>query len=72
MFKLFTKKFDVKDRKIANQKVMIENRDKLIKNQEQYIETLRLVINSLEEDLQCAKEQAYKTAKKPATRKKTK
>ena len=43
-----------------------------MKLQNMTIEILKQVINSLEEDLQLLRAEAYKTAKKPASRKKTK
>jgi len=55
--------FTKKDREIANQKVKIANRDKLIGEQQRTIDCLKSVIDSLEEDLQCAREEAYKNAK---------
>lgn len=48
---------------------MFTKKDRKIANQQMTIECLKEVINSLEEDLQCLREQAYKTAKKPTTRK---
>lgn len=51
---------------------MFEKKTKKIKEQEETIRSLRLINVSLEEDLKSAREEAYKTAKKPATRKKTK
>lgn len=64
--------FTRKDRKIANLTAMVENRDKLIGDQLETIKILRQVINSLEDDLSAIREEAYKTAKKPTTRKKAK
>lgn len=59
--------FTKKDRKIANQKVMIENRDKLIENQQMTIEVLKQAINSLQEDLEALREEAFKATQKKRT-----
>ena len=53
-------------------KTSLKNRDILINDQQNLISNLKSVINSLEEDLKAVKEEAYKTAKKPTTRKKAK
>ena len=55
--------FTKKDCEIANQRIKIANRDKLIEDQERTINCLKSIIDSLEEDLQCAKEEAYINAK---------
>ena len=60
--------FTRKDRKIANQKVMIENRDKFIEQQEKSILCLRAIIESMAEDLEAVREIAFKTAKKRTSR----
>lgn len=60
--------FTRKDRKIANQKVMIENRDKFIEQQEKSILCLRAIIESMTEDLEAVREIAFKTAKKRTSR----
>jgi uncharacterized coiled-coil protein SlyX len=68
MFKFMSKK----ERRIKNLEVMVNGRDKLIADQEDIIANLKLMVKSLEEDLKAVKEEAYKTAKKPTTRKKAK
>ena len=55
--------FTKKDRKIANQKVMIENRDKLIGDQQRTIVCLKSVVNSLEDEIVSLREEAYKNIK---------
>lgn len=60
--------FTRKDRKIANQKVMIENRDKFIEQQEKSILCLRAIIESMTKDLEAVREIAFKTAKKRTSR----
>lgn len=53
-----------KDRRIRNLKAMVINRDKLIEDQAILIESLREIINSLEEDLKATKEASFEATKK--------
>lgn len=48
---------------------MFGKKSRKIKEQAKTIRSLRLINISLEEDLKSAREEAYKTAKKPTTRK---
>lgn len=70
-----------KDRKILNLEAKVKNRDTLIDDQVRTIESLKTVINSLEDDLKSARSASYelikdlseKTNKKtPQTRKRAK
>ena len=53
-----------KDRRIRNLKAMVINREKLIEDQALLIESLRNIINSLEEDLKATKEASFEATKK--------
>lgn len=60
-----------KDRKIRNLEAKVKNRDRLIKDQELLIVTLVGIIDSLEDDNKCLREESFENAKK-SLKKKTK
>lgn len=60
--------FTKKDREIANLNAKVKNRDKLIDDQARTIEGLKIIINSLEEDLKSAREASFENAKEAETK----
>lgn len=62
--KIFTKK----DRKIANLEAKVKNRDKIIYDQANVIDSLKAVINSLEDDLKAQREVSYELLQKQPKR----
>lgn len=58
-----------KDRMIANQEIKIKNRDKLIEDLQRTVVCYKHAIESLELEVEALRTEAYKTVKKPRTKK---